>query len=187
MKSRRWKEVCVLKVQAKTERNKHLSCHLSSDPSSEERTERSTMNRCTCLSEVGVPFVLQRVAQTVHTGGGCHVQLVFSCCSLGAKTVGDKQLAITILVTLDRGSGGMASTVTNKDAVEHLSQFACASRDWWKHTKITIKLDQEDALGVLTRTVRDRRGQKNFRGTCASRQLEPSREPTKKSLVRLEP
>ena len=36
---------------------------------------------------------------------------------------GDKQPTITLLVPLDRVSGGVSSTVTDKDALEHMSQL----------------------------------------------------------------
>ena len=52
--------------------------------------------------------------------------------------------------------------MTNKDALEHLSQFVCASLDWWGHTDVTTRHDQEYVLGALTRLVRERRGQTTY-------------------------
>ena len=56
-----------------------------------------------------------------------------------------------------------------------------------EHTTEFIRHDQGRALGILTRTVRDRRGHKTFAQLAAANQLEPSREPKKKLHVRLEP
>ena len=68
---------------------------------------------------------------------------------------GDKHLTITVLVLLDRIPGGLACTVTNKDALEHMSQFVCASLDWWGHTDVTIRHNQKHALGAVAPSVRD--------------------------------
>ena len=43
---------------------------------------------------------------------------------------------------VDRVSGGVSRTVTNNDALGHMSQFACACLDWWRDTDVTIRRDQ---------------------------------------------
>ena len=71
------------------------------------------------------------------------------CFSLGTRK-GDKQLTTTVLVLLDRVSRGVSCFVTDKGALEHMSQFVCASMDWWVHADLTIRRGQS--------TVKERRG-----------------------------
>ena len=52
--------------------------------------------------------------------------------------------------------------MTNKDALEHLSQFVCASLDCWGHTDVTTRHDQEYVLEALTQLVRERRGHSTY-------------------------
>ena len=62
---------------------------------------------------------------------------------------------------------------------------SCA-RDWTgENTDVTIRHDQEHALGGLTRAVTDRRGHKTFLEFChlpAIRPLKPSREPNRAAV-----
>ena len=51
----------------------------------------------------------------------------------------DKQPTITALVMLDRASGDMTSTVTDKDVVVHMSQVLRASL--WEHVHVTMRHD----------------------------------------------
>ena len=65
----------------------------------------------------------------LHTRqGGPDVQLDLSI--RNSIKDGDKQLTVTVLVILARSFGGMAWTIANTDAVEHMSQFVCARLDW---------------------------------------------------------
>ena len=44
----------------------------------------------------------------------------------------------------------MSSTATNKNAVEDMSQFVCASLDWWAHTDVTMRPPRTCAWGSHT-------------------------------------
>ena len=81
----------------------------------------------------------------INTGGDSSWNLMNLMCTL------------TVLVMVDCTSGGMESRVTNKVAIQHMSQLVCKF-GLVGHTDVNIRHDQEDALGAPTRHVRDRRG-----------------------------
>ena len=111
-------------------------------------TKSHSMNHCTCRSENGVRCRLAYLSEVTH-------RCSWTFCFFTWNENGDKHLTITVLLPLDRIPGGLACTVTNKDALEHMSQFVCASLDWWGHTDVTIRHDQKHALGAVAPSVRD--------------------------------
>ena len=56
----------------------------------------------------------------------------------------------------------VACTVEREGALEHTFHSMCASLDRWEHTDVTIRHDQEHALGAPTRLVRERRGPSTY-------------------------
>ena len=64
----------------------------------------------------------------------------------------DKQRTITALVMLDRASGDMTSTVTDKDVVVHMSQVLRASL--WEHVHVTMRHDTNFQRQTLFTNVR---------------------------------
>ena len=81
--------------------------------------------------------------------------------------------------------------MTNKDALEQMSQVVCASLDWWRHTDVTIRHDHEHALGALTGLVRERDVDTartwNLRSLPSINPSEPSTENINKWLISREP
>ena len=142
-------------------------------------TKSHSMNHCTCQFEIGVPSVSPHVEQMTHFVAEARQNQVthrcswIFCFSLGAKTVTSNLplpswcwwIAFPAwLGVLHRDKQGCSGT--------HVSVCVCASLDWWAHTDVTIRHDQEHALGDLTRLVRERRGHSTYleRAPVASQQ-----------------
>ena len=106
------------------------------------------MNCCIGHSVIGAPFVLQHAPES----DAPHVQVdpPFIADIKG----GDKQPTIMVLVMVDCASHEQRRV---------RAQVPVTVCKWCGHANVTIKNEQEHALGVQTRTVMDRYGHK----TCA--------------------
>ena len=81
----------------------------------------------------------------------------------GNKNSGE-QATTSVLVLLGRVSGGVSCTLTNKDVLEHMSQFVCASLDWQGHNQ------SHQAVGaIVTRCIVKPSGRIPFGDTSALR------------------
>ena len=83
------------------------------------------MKHCICHSEVGVPCVCCTARHRRQATGADEPHAEFKIFT--GRGDSDKQPTITALVMLDRASGDMTSTVTDKDVVVHMSQVLRAS------------------------------------------------------------
>ena len=71
---------------------------------------------------------------------------------------GHKQSTVTVLVLVDRVSGGVCCA-DKQGCVGTISQFECGSLELWGHTDVTIRHDHEHAL---TQLVRERCGHSTY-------------------------